>query len=159
MLPLSACGAPLVEEQVRLDVDALALPAVHDVLHRFWTEAATVLPRSGPSSWRLEFGTALLEIASNIFRHAYPPEQRPASFSLQLRLFPQCAVAVLTDTGVALPVRLPASRLPDPLALDLDDLPEAGMGLAVAQAAVDELDYQRDGDANVWRLSKRFREV
>lgn len=145
-----------MEERVSLNADAPALAAVHDALRRFWERTTGVLPAPDQQTWRLEFATAVLEIASNIVRHAHPPGQRAAAFSLRLRLFQDGAEAVLTDSGGALTAALPDRGLPDPLEPDWTSLPEAGMGLAVARAAVDELDYQRRGDSNVWRLTKRF---
>lgn len=151
-----ASKTPLYEERLTVSLDDTAFAAVHDALHRFWRRASNLLPATEQPGWRLEFATALMEVAANIFRHAYAPQQRPASFSLRLCLFPDRAEAVLTDSGVALSVRLPVGPLPDPLDLDVEELPEDGMGLAVAQAALDELAYRRQGKSNVWRLAKRI---
>lgn len=148
-------AAPLVEERVSLSVDDDALPAVHDALERFWRDVDGAVRAGESRAWRVEFSTALLEIAANILRHAYPPGQLPAWFSLHLSLFPDFAEAVLTDSGVVLPMGLPVLPLPNPLVVDWVEIPEDGMGLAVAQAALDELEYERSGDANIWRLVKR----
>jgi anti-sigma regulatory factor (Ser/Thr protein kinase) len=58
-------------------------------------------------------------------------------------------VAQFTDRGVAWePGSEPVT--PDPL-----DLPEGGLGLAVARGALDELTYRREPNGtNVWRLIK-----
>lgn len=44
----------------------------------------------------------------------------------------------------------------NPLDFDPLDLLESGRGLAMIEAAVDEVHYARDGDTNRWTLVKRL---
>jgi serine/threonine-protein kinase RsbW len=106
---------------------------------------------SPPVRWRDLFRTAVAEIAANIVRHAYPPSQGTRPFELQVLVYDDQLVARFADRGVAWE---PSSEAlpPDPL-----DLPEGGLGLAVARGALDELSYRREPDGtNVWRLLKRI---
>ena len=108
-------------------------------------------PGAPPARWRDLFRTAVAEIAANIVRHAYPPSQGARPFELQVLVYDTCLVAQFSDHGVAWE---PGSEpvIPDPL-----DLPEGGLGLAVARGALDELNYRREADGtNVWRLIKWF---
>lgn len=111
----------------------------------------TLAPATPTSRWRDLFRTAVAEIAANIVRHAYPPSGLARPFELQVLVYPDRLVALFADSGVAWdPADEPAA--PDPL-----DLPEGGLGLAVARGALDELTYRREADGrNVWRLVKHF---
>jgi len=93
------------------------------------------------------FETALGEIGSNVLTHGRPPgTERPVDYDL--RFESGIVVASLTDSGP--PVHEHLSR----------EMPhvdsEAGRGLAMARALVDELGYERVGEVNTWRLVKRL---
>ena len=104
-----------------------------------------------PARWRDLFRTAVAEIAANIVRHAYPPSHDARSFELKVLVYDDRLVAQFADRGVAWdPGAEPVA--PDPL-----DLPEGGLGLAIARGALDELTYRREPNGtNVWRLLKRI---
>jgi len=123
-------------------------------LDHFW-EVVEAAGRSPSSAWRAELETAVMEIVGNVVRHAYPPGHKPGNVKLRLRLYADRVEALVTDRGV--PFDEPAPKRPldtgAPLAL-----PERGYGLAVARAAVDQLDYSRRArGSNRWRLVKRLR--
>jgi len=93
------------------------------------------------------FETALGEIGGNVLTHGRPPgTERPIEYSLLLD--GGTVVASLTDSGSPVHEHL-AREMP---AHDV----EAGRGIAMARALVDELGYERDGDVNRWRLVKRL---
>lgn len=124
---------------------------VHAALDRAWVAVDALAPAAPTSRWRDLFRTAVAEIAANVVRHAYPPSFTARPLELQLLVYPDRLVALFEDRGVAWE---PAdeSAVPDPL-----DLPEGGLGLAVARGALDELSYRREPDGrNVWRLVKHF---
>ena len=101
--------------------------------------------------WRDLFRTAVAEIASNIVRHAYPPSQAVRPFELKVLVYVDRLEAQFVDRGAGWETGSEPVP-PDPL-----DLPEGGMGLAVARGALDELSYRREPDGtNVWRLLKRI---
>jgi serine/threonine-protein kinase RsbW len=124
---------------------------VHAALDRSW-ERVDVLTANPPvDRWRDLFRTAVAEIAANLIRHAYRPAEAARPFELQVLVYCDRVVAQFSDWGVAWePADEPA--VPDPF-----DLPEGGLGLAVARGAVDELGYRREPHGkNVWQLVKRF---
>jgi anti-sigma regulatory factor (Ser/Thr protein kinase) len=133
------------------------LAAVHEALERFWAMLDRVLPSRLREAVRLQFATAVIEIANNIVQHAYPPGSAPGPLQLRLRCYADRIEARFTDRGVA--YALPPSLL-SPLESEVGgimELPEAGMGLLIARAALDRLDYQRDQrGTNRWRLVKWF---
>ena len=93
------------------------------------------------------FETALGEIGGNVLTHGRPPgTERPIEYVLSLE--GGTLVASLTDSGSSVHEHL--SR----------DMPghdqEAGRGLVMARALLDELGYERHGDINRWRLVKRL---
>lgn len=124
---------------------------MHAALDRAWAAVDRLAPAAPTSRWRDLFRTAVAEIAANIIRHAYPPSGTARPFELRVLVYPDRVVALFADSGVAWePADEPAA--PDPL-----ELPEGGLGLAVARGALDELSYRREPDGrNVWRLVKRF---
>jgi serine/threonine-protein kinase RsbW len=116
------------------------LEAVHSALARFWS----LLDRAPDEQWRLLFEIAVAEIAANIVEHASPP-----SITIRLRMGASSIVAEFTDSGAGW------TGTPGPAAV-LDELSERGRGLALAEAAVDEVAYERMGRTNHWRLTKHF---
>lgn len=97
-----------------------------------------------------EFVSAFAEIFNNIAIHAY---QRRGGGEVELALSVDTAGAALTleirDHGAAFDIGAVASP-------DLDALPEGGMGIHIARALLDEVDYE-PGPPNLWRLVKRLR--
>ncbi|HEX5692196.1 MAG TPA: ATP-binding protein, partial [Roseiflexaceae bacterium] len=117
-----------------------SLDTLHFTIERFWRacDTDTVSPPSGP--WRSAFNTAVVEIGGNIIRHACVglPD---IEIRLRLRWRPGIAVACFADLGRM----YQAGFRPIITSQDYDvyDIPEGGMGLAIAQAALDQLQYRR----------------
>ena len=128
-----------------------ALAAVHAALDRAWAALDQLAPAPPTTRWRDLFRTAVAEIAANVIRHAYPPTGTTRPLELHIEIYHDRVVARFADSGVAWePTEEPA--VPDPL-----DLPEGGLGLAVARGALDELSYRREpSGTNVWQLVKHF---
>lgn len=92
---------------------------------------------------RMQFEVAVAEIAANILEHAGGGD--PVTFTLELGLSPDRLEARFTDDGTPARVDLRAVEMPDVFA-------ERGRGLAIALAALDELEYRRRQGNNMWRL-------
>jgi serine/threonine-protein kinase RsbW len=164
-----AAQPALAEERIAFAATAERLADLHAALERFWAAVDRSVPRPPDATWRQTFATAVAEIATNVIRHAYPgggAAEHPDAIRLDLRAYPDRAEATFADRGVAYaapetptaPVGMPDTPVAG--AVDPDDLlalAEGGYGLALARAAVDELDYERSADGiNHWRLMKRF---
>lgn len=121
--------------------ETAALDRVHELLEQLWRDAGDVALED-----RVRFETAVTEIAGNIVVHA--SDGRPLDFTLHVRADPDRIEARFRDAGRRADVDLTAARLPA-------DLAESGRGLALALAAVDELEYRRDGAVNCWRVMRR----
>jgi anti-sigma regulatory factor (Ser/Thr protein kinase) len=147
-------GPAFYDDLIVAKATPTALDEVHAALDRCW-QALDALPRPPATAWRDLFRTAVAEIATNIVRHAYPPDSPRGGFRLRLRIEPEGLVASFTDEGIEWDQAHVKAEV-DPFSL-----PEGGLGLIVARAALDNLEYQRDAHAgeNAWRLMKRFGEA
>jgi anti-sigma regulatory factor (Ser/Thr protein kinase) len=118
-----------------------SLEQVHALLQALWAEYNDVTPAD-----RVLFETAVIEIAGNIAQHA--PDGVSLQFTLNLWVRPDRVEAEFRDHGRHVDIDLGAIALPD-------DSAESGRGLAMARAAVDELQYRRDGSTNHWCIVRR----
>lgn len=121
----------------------LAIPEgvdeLHDLLERAATEDRTVDPTD-----LMLFETAVIEIASNVVRHGTPAGGVRWRFHLEITA--DDLRATLHDDGDAFEGDV-GREMPGQHA-------EGGRGLPLASTMLDELDYAREGEANVWRMVK-----
>lgn len=92
-----------------------------------------------------EMVSAFSEIFNNIALYSYG--QKSGDIAVEIALSDDAMSVTLRDTGDSFDI----DDVPAP---ELDSLPQHGMGIHIARAFVDELDYQ-PGPPNVWRLTKR----
>ncbi len=101
-----------------------------------------------PERVRSEMAIAAGEVAANIVEHA--GKGRPVRIRMQVRVSNDGVELRFFDDGERVQVDLHSVRLPDESA-------ERGRGLAVAQAVLRHLSYDRTADGNQWTLvSERF---
>lgn len=95
--------------------------------------------------------SAFAEIYNNIAIHAY---KRTAGGSIDIALTPlPCELVIeIKDTGSPFDIDQVA---PLPTVLDVDNLPEGGMGIHIAKTMLDDVIYE-PGPPNLWRLCKRL---
>ena len=117
------------------DVDA-----VHDFLETVW-EANPEISEFD----RMAFETALIELASNVIQHA--AGDGGVTCVLSVSADENGLRASLADTADAGGIVLMNRDMPD-------ELSESGRGIALIQALVDELHYERVDDKNVWTISR-----
>lgn len=99
-----------------------------------------------PASDLIRFETAVIEVADNVVHHGKPPGQVYIEFTLIVGS--DRITATLSDTGDEFVPDL-AAEMPDP-----DLLAESGRGLPLARKLLHELDYQRQGNRNVWTMAR-----
>lgn len=136
----------------RLELSAPADPEMMDLVHamleQLWTNHAGV-----PDADRFRFEMAVMEILGNIVEHSYRMEHPETGsdtgvarrFDISLGVTDRELVASFEDNGM--PVALDLSNVTMP-----EEDAESGRGLALAQAAVDDMSYERVGGRNHWRL-------
>ena len=117
------------------------LDSVHELLRTVWEKSPEI---DGQDQMRFE--TALIELTSNIFRHA--DDGLGISFSLTVRITNKHIEAILRDTGQPGEINLTEVAMPD-------ELSESGRGIALIHALVDEFTYEREGKLNVWHILKK----
>lgn len=155
--------------QVVVAATPARLEALHALLERFWAGVDLAFFAPPEPNCRLSFATAVVEIGSNVIRHAFSTGSEPGTLRLRLRAFPDHVEARFTDCGLPFAPRPPVERAlatavtaasTGPCLDPFDDVSlvaEGGYGLRLARAALDQLDYARTpGGRNVWRLVKRF---
>jgi serine/threonine-protein kinase RsbW len=123
-------------------VETLAVPETLNLLHDLLERVRVDHPDVQRTDLML-FETAVIEIANNVVEHGRPPGTVRYSFTLDVD--PDKLRGLLTEGG-------------EPL-LDLHfTMPghdsEEGRGLALAKLALDDLQYERVGDHNEWRMTR-----
>jgi serine/threonine-protein kinase RsbW len=116
------------------------IEVVHSMLESVWAKSPSV-----SATDRLSFETALIELSSNVIRHA--DDGSGIQCVLTVGVSDARIEARLTDTGVASEVELDGRTMPEAFA-------ESGRGIALIKALVDELEYVRSGSINHWRISR-----
>ena len=127
-------------------LEGLAAPEMLDLLHELLARVGEEHTEVGTEDLAM-IETAILEIAGNLVEHGRPAGRVAYSFSLHV--LPDRLEGRLSDSGAELPDDPTGQEMPDELA-------EHGRGLALAEAALDELSYERVGNANTWTFV-RFR--
>jgi len=95
--------------------------------------------------------SAFAEIFNNVAIHAY---KRKGGGTIEISITPHERELVIEvkDTGSTFDIDNVA---PLPTELDVDTLPEGGMGIHIAKTMLDEVTYE-PGPPNLWRLCKRL---
>jgi serine/threonine-protein kinase RsbW len=117
---------------------------VHALLASLWSESPQVTDGD-----RIRFETALIELAANVMTYAVPGGT--VECTLVIEVTDARITAILTDSGLEADVPIADRAMPG-------ELQEAGRGLALMHALVDELEYTRDGDLNRWRIARNLGE-
>jgi serine/threonine-protein kinase RsbW len=118
---------------------------LHAAFDQFFADSATDGRPIGPQD-QMAFLTAAAEVASNIVDHAchHLPD---AHVHLALARHSGSMEACFEDRGAAW-----GEVVNDPA----NPIPHMGLGLTVARACLDQLDYERMGDLNRWTLLKQL---
>lgn len=126
-----------------LRLDGWAVPAELEALHELCEQGREAWPTVSAEAFMM-METAVIEIAGNVVEHGRPIGQVRWTFTLRVR--DAMLEGVLSDDGREYAGDL-SSLMPDPLS-------ESGRGLALAQAALDELRYAREDERNVWTMRR-----
>jgi serine/threonine-protein kinase RsbW len=119
-----------------------AIDAVHDELDGLWQDAPFVLDMD-----QMTFATAVIEAASNIVQHAQPAGTLPVELGVEISVQP----ALLQARVSAFHAKPPFGPM-DPVPVDNDS--ESGRGLALIQALVTTVTFERQDGTNTWVLSR-----
>lgn len=134
-----------------------------DLAVRIVAEAARLVSRSAQRApndlldhdVRDPFDTAVVsafaEIYNNVVIHAY---QRKGGGTIDIAITPRDRELVIEVKDQGHPFDIDEVP-PLPTELDVDTLPEGGMGIHIAKTMLDEVTYE-PGPPNLWRLCKRL---
>jgi serine/threonine-protein kinase RsbW len=123
-------------------LEGLAVPETLDRLHALLEQVGQDHPAL-PADTLMMFETAVIEIAGNVVKHGRP--QGKVLYTFRLRVLPDRMESMLCDSGDAV------AELPESGAMP-DALQEQGRGLMLAEAALDELRYERVDGRNRWTM-------
>ncbi|MGO4145202.1 ATP-binding protein [Paenarthrobacter sp. YAF11_1] len=120
-----------------------AIEAIHNELDALWDDAAFV-----PDMDRMTFATAVIEAAANIVQHALPVAEKPVEIDVDISVRPARLVA-----------RVSAYNAREPFASDMqasmpDSEAESGRGLALIEALVTTVTFERQDGTNTWILTR-----
>lgn len=124
------------------------LEEVHDDLDELWAHAEFV-----PETDRMAFTLAVIEASTNVVAHAVPTTSSPVELQVEITVDDTRLEANIYGIGAA-----PFTT--DPTAgrqAAADD--ESGRGLALIQALVGTVVFERRDDANVWVLRREHHGV
>jgi serine/threonine-protein kinase RsbW len=119
------------------------IEAIHDLVQSLWLQGPTI-----SATDRMRFETAVIEVASNIVKHATAGGPGPEEVTIELMLTaePDRVTARFCDDGRAANVDLVRTQMPGTEA-------EFGRGMPLARVLVDELTYERSVSTNIWTLT------
>ena len=123
--------------------DLDAIESVHDELDGLWEDAPFVQDVD-----RMTFATAVIESASNIVQHAQPAKtQRPVELGVEISVQPTLLQARVSAFHAKPPFGPMTPGTPD-------DDSESGRGLALIQALVTTVTFERQDGTNTWVLTR-----
>lgn len=116
---------------------------VHELLSSVWEKAPNTSNRD-----RFSFETALVELASNVIKHADAGDG--VTYTITIKIHDDAIEAEIVDSGQQMHVELDEHSLPD-------DLAESGRGIPIIMALVDHISYDRNENLNTWNIKRKFR--
>lgn len=119
-----------------------AIEAVHNNLDSLWLDVPFVNDMD-----QMTFTTAVIESASNIVQHADPAGEEPVELGVEITVQP-----TLLEARVSAYNALPPFGPMEP-ALPGEDA-ESGRGLALIEALVTTVTFERQDGTNTWVLSR-----
>jgi serine/threonine-protein kinase RsbW len=116
--------------------------AVHDHLDGLWLDAPFVQEVD-----QMTFTTAVIESASNVVQHAEPAGPEPVELGVEITVRP-----ILLHARISAYYARPPFGPMEPMTQDEDA--ESGRGLALIQALVTSVTFERQDGTSIWSLSR-----
>lgn len=140
--PVGSEGVSSTRFEVEMSAHEGAIDHAQDLVEKLFGEHPDLSGRD-----RFRFETAVVEVLANIVKHAFSSDEVVGARRLRLTLLatPTELTALLADNGEPAGIDLSAVTMPG-------DEAESGRGLALALAAVDDLQYRHVEGRNYWDL-------
>ncbi|MDR7159541.1 ATP-binding protein [Arthrobacter sp. BE255] len=133
----------LAQRSFRGLADVEAIDSVHNELDGLWEDAPLVQAVD-----QMTFTTAVIESASNIVQHAQPAKaQKPVELGVDISVQPTLLRARVSAFYAKPPFGPMEPGTPD-------DDSESGRGLALIQALVTTVTFERQDGTNTWVLTR-----
>jgi serine/threonine-protein kinase RsbW len=133
----------LAQRSFRGLADAEAIDSVHNELDGLWEDAPLVQAVD-----QMTFTTAVIESASNIVQHAEPAKpEKPVEMGVDISVQPALLRARVSAFYAKPPFGPMEPGTPD-------DDSESGRGLALIQALVTTVTFERQDGTNTWVLTR-----
>jgi serine/threonine-protein kinase RsbW len=133
----------LAQRSFRGLADVEAIESVHNELDGLWEDAPLVQAVD-----QMTFTTAVIESASNIVQHAQPAKaQKPVELGVDISVQPTLLRARVSAFYAKPPFGPMEPGTPD-------DDSESGRGLALIQALVTTVTFERQDGTNTWVLTR-----
>ena len=133
----------LAQRSFRGLADVEAIDSVHNELDGLWEDAPLVQAVD-----QMTFTTAVIESASNIVQHARPAKaQKPVELGVDISVQPTLLRARVSAFYAKPPFGPMEPGTPD-------DDSESGRGLALIQALVTTVTFERQDGTNTWVLTR-----
>ena len=133
----------LAQRSFRGLADVEAIESVHNELDGLWEDAPLVQAVD-----QMTFTTAVIESASNIVQHAQPAKaQKPVELGVDISVQPTLLRARVSAFYAKPPFGTMEPGTPD-------DDSESGRGLALIQALVTTVTFERQDGTNTWVLTR-----
>jgi serine/threonine-protein kinase RsbW len=133
----------LAQRSFRGLANADAIESVHNELDGLWEDAPFVQDVD-----QMTFTTAVIESASNIVQHAEPAKaQKPVELGVDISVQPTLLRARVSAYNAKPPFGPMEPGTPD-------DDSESGRGLALIQALVTTVTFERQDGTNTWVLTR-----
>ena len=126
-------------------LEGLAVPESLNLLHDLLERVGHEQPGLDGGDLML-FETAVIEVAGNVVEHGRPHGR--VSWTFHLRVLPDRLEGRLSDSGEEYPGGTWGTEMPQ------DPMQEDGRGLALANAVLDRLEYERADGVNHWTMHK-----
>lgn len=121
------------------------IESVHNDLDGLWLDAPFVQDTD-----QMTFTTAVIEAASNVIQHAEPAGQEPVELGVDIEVRPALLQARVSAHHAKLPIGSMEPATPGEDA-------ECGRGLALIQALVTTVTFERQDGTNTWVLTRTSR--
>ncbi len=119
-----------------------AIETVHNDLDSLWQDA----PFVGDMD-QMTFTTAVIESASNVVQHSEPAGEKPVELGVDIEVWPNLLQARISAHHAKAPFGPMTPGAPDQDA-------ESGRGLALIQALVTTVTFERQDSTNTWDLTR-----
>lgn len=119
-----------------------AITSIHDVLDGLWSDVPEISDID-----QMTFTTAIIESAANVVQHAQPQDTKSVEIGVDILVQPDVLTARISAFHATAPPTDLTAGTPD-------DDEESGRGLALIEALVSAMTFERQQGTSTWVLTR-----